>query len=261
MKVYISTDLEGISGVTVWDQTRDMTTQLYQQARELLTEEVYAAVEGCVNAGADEIVVLDGHGGGFNFVPDELHPGATYVTGPGRPGVLCGLDESFDAAILLGYHAMANTPNAVLAHTQSSKRGDRYWYNGRESGEIAQSAIVCGHYNVPVVMVTGDDAACAEARDFLGDDVVTVSVKKGLGITSCQMLAPQAAWKKITEAVAEALQRIGRCKPYKLDLPITARLRFPTRETADAAGCIRSKRIDEFTYERLIENPLEVVKF
>ena len=261
MKVYIPTDLEGISGVTVWDQTREMTTALYQHARHLLTREVNAAVKGCLAGGANEVVVLDGHGGGFNLVPDELHPGATYVTGPGRPAMLCGLDETFAAAILLGYHAMAGTPNAVLAHTQSSKRGDRYWYNGRESGEIAQTALVCGHYGVPVVMVTGDEATCAEARAFLGDGIVTASVKKGLGINACQMLAPEAAWDLIAESAAKALAQVGQCKPYKIDLPIHARLRFPTRETADAAGCLRSKRVDEFTYERLIESPLEVVRF
>ena len=102
MKVYISTDLEGISGVTVWDQTRDRTTALYQEARHLLTREVNAAVAGCLAGGADEIVVLDGHGGGFNFVPEELHPDATYVTGPGRPEAHCGLDESCDAVLFVG---------------------------------------------------------------------------------------------------------------------------------------------------------------
>lgn len=261
MKVYISTDLEGVSGVTVWDQTREMTTALYQHARHLLTREVNAAVAGCLAGGADEVVVMDGHAGGFNFVPDELHPGATYVTGPGRPGVLCGLDESFDAAMLLGYHAMAGTPNAVLAHTQSSKRGDRYWYNGRESGEIAQSALVCGHYDVPVVMVTGDEAACVEARAFLGEEIVAVSVKKGFSINSCQMVPPQRAWEMIRSGAADAIKRVAQCKPYKLDLPIHARLRFPTREIADAAGCPFSKRVDDLTYERTIESPLDVVRF
>jgi len=261
VKVYISTDLEGISGVTVWEQTREKTTELYQQARYLLTYEVNAAVEGCIAGGADEIVVLDGHGGGFNFVPDELHPGATYVTGPGRPGVLCGLDESFDAALFLGYHAMAGTPKAVLAHTQSSKSGNRYWYNGRESGEIAQSAIVCGHYDVPVVMVTGDEAACAEAREFLGDGIVTVSVKKGCGITSCLMIPPKRAREMIREAAAEALTRIEQCQPYKIDVPIRARLQFGTQEVAERAGCPLSKRVDDRTFERTIESPLDIVKF
>ena len=261
MKVYVCTDLEGISGVTHWDQTREMTTAAYQHARTLLTREVNACVQGCLDGGATGVVALDGHAAGFNFVPDELHPGATYVTGPNRPSMLPGLDESFAAAILLGYHAMAGTPQAVLAHTQSSKAGCRYWYNGRESGEIAQSALVCGHFGVPVVMVTGDEATCVEAKAFLGDGTVTVAVKKGISITCCEMIAPQHAWEMIRKAATESLSRIAQCKPYKLDLPIQARLSYLTAEIADTAGCRLSKRIDATTYERIIESPLDIVKF
>jgi len=261
VRVYVATDLEGISGVTVWDQTRDRTTPLYQEARRLLTCEVNAVVEGCLAGGADAIVVLDGHGGGFNLVPELLHPGASYVTGPGRPQPHCGLDESVDAVMLLGYHAMAGTPNAVLAHTQSSKSGNRYWYNGRESGEIAQSAIIAGHYGVPVVLVTGDDATCTEAREFLGGGVATVSVKKGLGTTCCEMLAPQRAQGLIREAATEAVGRIGRCQPYAIDVPIHARLEFATKEIADAAGCSLATRIDDRTFERTMDSPLEIYRF
>jgi len=261
MRVYVCTDLEGISGVTHWDQTREMTTAAYQHARHLLTKEVNACVQGCLDGGAKEVVVLDGHGGGFNFVPDELHPGATYVTGPNRPTMLPGLDASFAAVILLGYHAMANTPQAVLAHTQSSKAGCRYWYNGRESGEIAQSAIVAGHFGVTVVLVTGDEATCAEARAFLGEGIVTVAVKKGISITCCEMVPPQRAWELIRKGAAEALARIPRCKPYTIDLPIKARLSYLTAEIADTAGCRLSRRVDATTYERVIESPLDVVRF
>ena len=261
MKVYVSTDLEGISGVTVWDQTRDRTTALYQEACLLLTHEINATVEGCLAGGADEVVVSDGHGGGFNLVPEELHPGATYVTGPGRPRAACGLDESFDAAMLVGYHAMAGTANAVLAHTQSSKGGNRYWYNGRESGEIAQTALVCGHFGVPVVMVTGDEAACIEAREFLGEHVVTVGVKRGFGLTCCQMMAPARAWEMVQAAAAEALSRIDLCRPYAIDLPIQARLQYGSKEIADKANCSLSTRVDDTTFERTMDNVLEIYRF
>ena len=260
MKVYISTDLEGISGVTMWEQTREPDTAAYQHARHLLTCDVNAAVAGCLDAGATEVLVLDGHGLPFNFIPDELHPGATYVVGPGR-GAHSIVDSSFDAAMLVGYHAMAGTPNAVLAHTQSSKAGCRYWYNGRESGEIAQCASVLGHHGIPVVMVTGDDATCAEAHEFLGNAVVTVCVKKGTGITSCVMTPPQRAWQMIREGAAEALRRIGQCTPFKLDTPITARLQYGTKEIADKARCTLSTRIDGRTFERTMDSQLEIHKF
>ena len=261
MKVYIASDLEGISGVTVWEQTRDRTSTLYQEARRLLTREINAAVAGCLDGGADRVIVLDGHGGGFNVVPEELHPAASYVTGPGRPASHCGLDESADAAMLVGYHAMAGTPDAVLAHTQSSKSGNRYWYNGRESGEIAQSALACGHFGVPVVMVTGDVATCDEAREFLGDGIVAVSVKNGLGMTCCEMIPPSRAHELIRAAAAEALGRIGQCRPYTIDLPIHARLQYVTKEIADGARCALSTRIGDLTFERTIESPLDVCRF
>lgn len=261
MKIYMSTDLEGISGVTVWEQTRDRTTALYQDARMLLTREVNAAVEGCLAGGAEDVVVLDGHAGGFNLVPEELHPGARYVTGPRRPEPYCGLDESVTAAMLVGYHAMAGTPKAVLAHTQSSKSGNRYWYNDRETGEIGQTALLCGHYGVPVVLVTGDAATCREARAFLGETVTTVSVKKGLGTTCCEMLAPARARERLREGAAEAMGRIADCRPYLIDRPIRARLQFATKEIADHAHCTRSIRIDDRTYERTMQSQLEVYQF
>ncbi|MFW6161434.1 MAG: M55 family metallopeptidase [Planctomycetota bacterium] len=261
MKIYISTDLEGIGGVSVWEQTRDKTTALYQTARRLLTQETNAAVEGCLAGGAEEVVVLDGHGGGFNFVPEELHPGARYVTGPRRPQPYCGLDESVAAAMLVGYHAMAGTPNAVLAHTQSSRSGNRYWYNGQETGEIGQTALICGHYGVPVILVTGDEATCREARAVLGDSVTTVSVKKGLGTTCCEMLAPTRACELVREGAAEAMGRIEEARPYLIDRPIRARLQFATKDIADQACCERSTRIDERTYERTMQTQLEVYQF
>ncbi len=261
MKIYISTDLEGISGITTFAQTRDRESVLYQQARHLLTAEVNAAVQGCLDGGATEIVVSDGHGGGFNFVPDELHPGATYVTGPGRPRPACGLDESFDAAMFVGYHAMNGTETGVLYHTQSSLGDNKYWYNGRESGEIAQSALICGHFDVPVVMVTGDDAACAEAREFLGEQIITVSVKEGYSRESCRMIPPARAHQLVQEGAAAALKVIDRCRPYKIDLPIRARLQLGSRELADKHGGRLSQRVDDRTFERTMESALEIYQF
>lgn len=262
MNIYIATDLEGISGITFWDQTRDKENLLYQEARHLLTADINACVEGCLNGGAEEIIVSDGHGGGFNIVPEELHPGASYVTGPGRPKPGCGMDESTDGLILLGYHAMNGVEDGVLHHTQSSKGENKYWYNGVESGEIVQTSLVAGYYDIAPIMCTGDLRCCEEAKRFLGEEIITVVVKEGYSRTSCKMLAPKKARELIREGAKQAMAVIPKCKPFKLDLPITARMWLKDKEAIDKiveAG--RSRRIDDLTVERVVEDPRDVYRF
>jgi len=262
MKIYIATDLEGISGVTYWEQTRDRSHPLYAEARHLLTADINACVEGCLEGGATEIVVSDGHGGGFNIVPAELHPAAGYVTGPGRPRPGCGMDETCDGLILLGYHAMNGVEDAVMHHTQSSMGENKYWYNGVESGEIVQTSAVAGYYDIPPIMVTGDTRTCEEGVHFLGNDIVTVAVKEGYSRTSCKMLAPRKAHELIREGACRALSAIPQCKPYKLETPITCRMRLPDKEAIDRiveAG--RSTRVDEFTVERVTDDQRDIYSF
>lgn len=261
MKVYISTDMEGISGVVMWEQTREFTSPHYENARRLLMGDIKAAVQGCREGGAQHVTVLDGHGGGFNFVPELMTPGAWYATGVGRPQPYMGLDATFGGGILLGYHAMAGTPDGILCHTQSSRSGVRYWYNGRECGEIAQSAMVMGHFNVPVIMVTGDDAACREAREFLGDDVVTVAVKKGYGTTCGELLSPEEAHALILEGAREAVKRAAQRQPFRMKCPIHGLIRFPDKQIADSFKPSRSRRVDEFTFEAVFESPLDIYFF
>jgi len=218
-KIYVATDLEGISGVWRFAQTRDRTSPLYDQAAEYLMGDTAALVRGLREAGASKIVVADGHGGGNNFIPHLMVPGASYVTG--QPRKRFGqLDESFDGIVLLGYHAMKGTPDGVLNHTQSSKTEVRYWYNGRESGEIAQCALSAGSLGVPVIMVTGDTATCREAKRFLGKGVVTVPTKRGISREAAELYAFEDTHRAIFEGAGKALAALPRCKPYKLKMPI-----------------------------------------
>ncbi|MFC1526129.1 M55 family metallopeptidase [Candidatus Latescibacterota bacterium] len=263
MRVYIGTDLEGISGVIVWEQTRDRSSSQYQEARRLLMGDVSAAVEGCLEGGATDVVVGDGHGGGFNFAPELMHPGARYLTGQSRPpwSQRAPLYGGYDAGILLGYHAMAGTADGILRHTQSSRSGNQYWYNDRESGEIAQSSLLLGHFGTPVVMVTGDSAACREASEFLGDDVVTVSVKEGYSAEYGLLMAPEAAHEKIREGAGQAMGKVGQCQPYAVELPIRGRLRFPDKSTADGFSPTRSQRVDDYSFEATFDSALEIYEF
>ena len=263
MRIVIPTDLEGISGVCVFEQTRERTTSYYQDARRLLMDDVSAAVDGCLEGGATEVVVVDNHGNKFNFVPELMHPRAKYLTGQKRPpyGEMESFYRSFDAAILLGFHAMAGTPDGILRHTQSSLGGNRYWYNGREYGEIGQSALVLGQFGVPIVMVTGDAATCREAEAFLGKEIVTVAVKQGFAAEYALLLPLSQAHALIRQGAREALTRISRCKPFVTTLPIQGRLAFPDKSTADNFRPVRARRVDDYTFEATFESACDVEYF
>jgi D-amino peptidase len=227
LKIYVNTDLEGISGVFKFNQTREKDTPLNIQACEYFMGDVAAVVKGLRDAGVSEIVVLDGHGSQA-VIPHLMEPGAKYVTGLPRTGVgnLTGLDSSFDGIIMLGFHAMMGTPDGVLNHTQSSKNENRYWYNGVESGEIAQNAAIAGAYGVPTIMVTGDEAVCREAKNFFGAGCVTVAVKKGISREAAFLYPFEETRKALYEGAKKAVAAISSCKPYIIASPIKVKEQY-----------------------------------
>jgi D-amino peptidase len=224
-KIYIVTDLEGISGVYKFTQTRETDTALARQAREYFMGDVAAVVRGLRAGGATEILVLDGHGNQA-VIPDLMEPGAKYITGVPRPEVLCGLDRTYAGVVFLGAHAMMGTPDGVLNHTQSSRTENRYWYNDVESGELAQGAAIAGHLGVPPIMVSGDEATCREAEKFFGTACVTVAVKRGIARESAALYPFKETRRRLYEGAKRAMAAIPKCKPYKLDLPIKAKKQY-----------------------------------
>jgi D-amino peptidase len=225
LRIYIVTDLEGASGVYQFAQSREAGTPLNEKAKEYLMGDIAAVVRGLRAGGATDIVVLDGHGSGA-FVPHLMEPGAKYITGRPRPGPLTDLDGSFAGMIQLGAHAMMGTPDGVLCHTQSSKTENRYWYNGVESGELAQCAAIAGGYGVPTIMVTGDEAACREATKFFGPNCVTVAVKRGISREAAELYPFDEARRALYDGARRAVAAIPRCQPYKLALPIQAKKEY-----------------------------------
>ena len=176
MRVYIMTDLEGISGVVDIDYM-DRELSFYPDARKLLMGDVNAAIAGCFDSGATEVVIRDGHGGGTNFITDLLDRRA--VLDRKTDMWTASLDDSFDATMFVGVHAMAGTLNGFLDHTQNSRMWWRYTINGKPCGEIAQWATMASHFKVPVVYICGDQAGCDEAEALL-PGVVTTAVKQGV---------------------------------------------------------------------------------
>ncbi len=231
-RIYIVTDLEGASGVYQFAQSRE-PGPLNDKAKEYLMGDIAAVVRGLRAGGAADVVVLDGHGSGA-FVPHLMAPGAKYITGKPRPGPLTDLDESFAGMVQLGAHAMMGTPDGVLCHTQSSRTENRYWYNGVESGELAQCAAIAGHYGIPTIMVTGDEAACREATKFFGPDCVTVAVKRGISREAAELYPFDETRQALYEGARRAVAAIPQCQPYKLSLPIQAKKEYLVFDKSEA---------------------------
>ncbi|TAL68228.1 MAG: hypothetical protein EPN88_07195 [Bacteroidetes bacterium] len=232
IKIYVNTDLEGISGVFKFEQTREKDTPLNIQACEYFMGDVAAVIHGLRDGGATEIVVLDGHGSQA-VIPHLMEPGAKYITGRPRPGAgnLSTLDSTFSGMVMLGFHAMMGTADGVLNHTQSSKTENRYWYNGVESGELVQNAAIAGYYGIPVIMVTGDEAVCREANNFFGNNIVTVAVKKGLSREAAILYPFAETRKSLYEGAKRAMAVISSCNPYVLKTPIKVKMQYLNLDT------------------------------
>jgi D-amino peptidase len=252
LRIYIMTDLEGASGVYQFAQTRE-TGPLNDKAKEYLMGDIAAVVRGLRAGGATDIVILDGHGPQA-FVPHLMEPGAKYITGKPRPGPLTDLDGSFAGMVQLGAHAMMGTADGVLCHTQSSKTENRYWYNGVESGELAQVAAIAGGYGVPTIMVTGDEAACRESQKFFGPNCVTVAVKRGISREAAELYPFDETRQALYAGARRAVAAIPRCQPYKLSLPIQAKKEYLVFDDPAKPGRKVSK-------EGTIEDVLKLLNF
>ncbi len=220
MKIYMMTDLEGVSGVVEFeDRNSDSGDNLRKRAcmRRLLTGEVNAAIAGLFEGGATEVVVNDGHGSGYAIDFEEVDERVTVIHGTRRPFWLPELDDSFAAVVAVGAHARAGTPCGVLYHTQS-KDVKRTTVNGLEVGELGQIALIAGHYGVPMVLVTGDEAACAEAAALI-PGIATVAVKKGLSRYSAVALPPARARALIRQGARASLAKARSIAPLRLRPP------------------------------------------
>lgn len=241
MRVMLWCDMEGIAGISVWEQVNGGAA-LYEEGRRLYTEEINAAVRGCKRAGATEIVVIDGHGAGGpwsfkSLIPELLESGAEYVLGYTWARYTAPLEAGCDAALFVGAHAMAGTPDGILCHTVSAQA----WYNARINdtlvGESGIVAAICGDFGCPCVFVSGDAATCREVAALVGDKVVQAPVKVGLGRYSARHMSATDARSLIEGRVYGALTRRDWPKPLKFPAPtsFTVELATPDR-AAEFAG-------------------------
>ncbi|MGD8698589.1 MAG: M55 family metallopeptidase [Gemmatimonadales bacterium] len=229
LKVFISVDMEGITGVVNWEDV-SRTGKDYDYFRRIMTEETNAAIEGALAAGATEIVVRDSHGSARNILPGLLNEHARLMRdwSGGPKGMMEGIDESFDAVIFIGYHAKAGTPDALLEHTSSGNVAD-FSINGTSMPEAGYNAMIAGRYDVPVVFAAGDRALTEQVRALLGE-VETVAVKEGIGAAALN-LHPEVAQERIRAGVERALRNLGRYEPLKWSPPYTLVLKLKNEET------------------------------
>lgn len=254
LKLYISADMEGVVGAVTGEQLGPGGFE-YERARAFMTEEVLAAIEAAREAGVTEILVSDSHGNGQNLLIERFPPDIQIVRSWPRPLMMMqGIDESFDAAILLGYHAGTTNPDGVRAHTMSSARLTDVRLNGTSIPEAGMSAAIAGHFGVPVIMISGDDAAVEEARALIGDMEGAV-VKWNLGFHSARTLTPEAAYALIREKVKAALARLDDFEPWRVGSPVTLDVTFKSYRPSQVLAYLPIiERLDAHTIRYVAED-------
>ncbi len=249
MKVYISVDMEGATGICSAEQCRK-DSPMFTEARQLLLSDVNAAVDGAFAGGAVEVIVADMHNGSFNLPHMDVDSRAKVIYGTPHYGPrLPFLDESVDVMFLIAYHAKAGTLHGTLEHTMSSQDWYKLEVNGTEIGEIGVEAALAGSVGVPVVMVTGDDKLCNEAKTLLGN-IEAVEVKKGVGRQRALCLSIGDTKKMIFEGAKKAMLLKDKVKPFKFASPVEVALTLKSTAYADGISPLNNpnvKRIDGCT--------------
>ena len=258
-KVFISVDMEGITGVTHWEEVSSNGRD-YNYFRRIMTEETNSAIEGALAAGASDILVRDSHGSARNIIPDLLNRNARLLRdrSGGFMGMMDGFDKTFDAVIFIGYHAKAGTPNAMLEHTFSRNVLD-ISINGISLPEAGVNALIAGYYDIPVIFVSGDLAICEQVKKLLGE-IETVPVKEGIGNAAIN-LHPEVAREKIMDGVKNALFNLKKFKPFKLRPPYKMVLQLKQEELVNKKASYPGARRTgdwELTFES--DDLMEVMK-
>jgi D-amino peptidase len=246
VKVYISVDMEGVAGISDWDQCIAGGDD-YALGRELVLGEVNAAIDGALEAGATEILVNDSHSFMRNLPPGELRGHASYLSGRFKPLYMMeGLDGSYDAALFVGYHAAMPTPG-VLSHTYNPRAITNVLLNSTLTGEAGINALVARHHGVPVAVITGDQYVGPEVAPFC-PGIEVIEVKRSVSRYAAEHLHPEVARDRIREGVTSALRGAGRLAPPTISMPATLEVELVSPDMAEQATWLRGvHRLDSRT--------------
>lgn len=261
LKIYISADMEGVVGVVTNEQLGPQGFE-YARFRDFMTQEVNAAIEGALAAGATGIVIGDSHGNGQNLLIEKLPANVLVVRSWPRPlGMMQGIDETFAGAIFLGYHTATTNLAGVRAHTLSSARLADVQLKGVSVSEAGINAAIAGHFKVPVIMVSGDDAVVKETTALLGN-IEGAIVKWSSGFHSAKTMTPEASYALIRETARKAVSRIRDFKPYKLAGPIQLDVRFKNYRPSEVLSYLSIvERPDAHSIRFVGKDIIEVSKF
>jgi len=260
MKLFLSTDFEGTSGIVAWEQIMEGQAE-YAQGRKLLTDEVNAVITGAQDAGASEFVVNDAHSVMRNLHPQDLAGRATLITGRHKPlYMMQGLDDSFDGACFVSYHGSIGAEHAVLSHTYNPGAIWEVRINGEVVGESGLNALVAAHYGVPIIFVSGDEATANEAQ-LIAPEAEKVIVKQSLGRFAAAHIHPAIACEMLRVGAARAVQNISAMLPPSFTLPVTIEITFLVADMAEMACWIRDvERVSARTVQLVGENLLDLYR-
>jgi len=231
MKIYISADIEGITGATHWDEATKNKPD-YREFQEQMTDEVNAACQAALSAGATEIYVKDAHATARNIIAARLPHEVNLIRGWSEHpfSMVQELDETFDAALMIGYHSRAGSGGNPLAHTISSRNVSKIKINQQDASEFLIHAYAAALVEVPVVFLSGDEDICAEAEAVI-PNITTLAVKKGIGASTLS-IHPQFAIEKTSKGVEQALQ--GNLQLCQIELPEFFDVEIKYKEHANA---------------------------
>lgn len=241
MRVYLSFDMEGVAGIVDWAQCRPDGGMAYEVGCALTLGEVNAAIDGAIAGGAGEVVVNDSHGAMHNLDPRSLRPPATYLSGRHKPGYMMeGLDGSFDAVFLVGYHGSISGSPSTLSHTYNPEVVSGVRLNGQYVGESGINALVARESAVPIAFLSGDAVTIEEAKGF-APDCVSVVTKESASRFAAHSLHPQTACARIEEGARRAAEAVGAggIAPPRIDLPATLEVDLQTADMAEVATWVK----------------------